>query len=302
VQRVNSDLVGKVVNIASRCAGFITKRFDGRLADSLAEPELFDDFVNAGDTIAAAYEGREYGKAMREIMALADRANQYIDEKKPWVVAKQEGKEAELQAICSMGLNLYRVLVTYLKPVLPTLAEQSEAFLHCPELTWGHRDRALLGHTIRKFKALMQRVDPKATEALIDASKDDLAKRDQAAAEPKKETSMEPIAETISYDDFAKLDLRIARIAAAEHVEGADKLLKLTLDLGDETRTVFAGIKAAYDPETLVGRLTPMVANLAPRKMRFGLSEGMVLAVGPGGKELWLLSPDEGAAPGMKVK
>ena len=302
VQRVNSDLVGKVVNIASRCAGFITKRFDGRLADDLAEPELFADFIKAGDAIAAAYEGREYGRAMREIMALADRANQYIDEKKPWVIAKEEGKEAELQAICSMGLNLYRVLVTYLKPVLPTLAEQSEAFLHCPELTWGHRDRALLGHTIRKFKALMQRVDPKATAALIDASRDDLAKRDQAAAEPEKETRMEPIAETISYDDFAKLDLRIARIAAAEHVEGADKLLKLTLDLGGETRTVFAGIKAAYDPETLVGRLTPMVANLAPRKMRFGLSEGMVLAAGPGGKEIWLLSPDDGAEPGMKVK
>ena len=302
VQRVNSDLVGKVVNIASRCAGFITKRFDGRLSDSLAEPDLFADFVKAGDAIAAAYEGREYGKAMREIMALADRANQYIDEKKPWVIAKEEGKEAELQAICSMGLNLYRVLITYLKPVLPTLAEQSEAFLHCPELTWDHRDRALLGHVIRPFKALMQRVDPKATEALIDASREDLAKRDQAAAEPKQETTMEPIAETISYDDFAKIDLRIARIAAAEHVEGADKLLKLTLDLGGETRTVFAGIKAAYDPETLVGRLTPMVANLAPRKMRFGVSEGMVLAAGPGGKELWLLSPDAGAEPGQKVK
>ncbi|HEY5719531.1 MAG TPA: methionine--tRNA ligase [Gammaproteobacteria bacterium] len=302
VQRVNADLVGKVVNIASRCAGFVSKRFAGRLADALDEPQLFADFVAAGDSIAAAYEGREYGKAMREIMALADRANQYIDEKKPWVVAKQQGGDAELQAICSLGLNLYRVLVTYLKPVLPTLAEQSEAFLHYAELTWDHRDRALLGHAVRPFQALLQRVDPKATAALVEASKADLAQRDQPAAEPKKATPMEPIAETISYDDFAKLDLRLARIAAAEHVEGADKLLKLTLDLGGETRTVFAGIKSAYDPEQLVGRLTPMVANLAPRKMRFGLSEGMVLAAGPGGKELFLLAPDAGAQPGMKVK
>jgi methionyl-tRNA synthetase len=291
-----------VVNIASRCAGFITKRFDGKLADNLDEPELFADFVAAGDTIAAAYEGREYGKAMREIMALADRANQYIDDKKPWVIAKEEGKEAELQAICSMGLNLYRVLVTYLKPVLPTLAEQSEAFLACPTLTWANRGDALLGHAIHKFKALMQRVDPKATEALVEASKADLEATAQPTPETENATPMEPIAETIDYDAFARIDLRIARIAAAEHVEGADKLLKLTLDLGGETRTVFAGIKAAYDPATLVGRLTPMVANLAPRKMRFGVSEGMVLASGPGGKDLWLLSPDEGAEPGMKVK
>jgi methionyl-tRNA synthetase len=300
VQRVNADLVGKVVNIASRCAGFITRRFDGRLGGDLDRPQLFADFVAAGDAIAAAYEGREYGRAMREIMALADRANQYIDDQKPWVMAKADGREEELQAVCSLGLNLYRVLVAYLKPVLPTLAEQSEAFLACPALTWDNRGRALLDHVIEPFQALMQRVDPKQTAALLEASRASLAatpSQESPAVSP-----MEPIAETIDYDTFARVDLRIARITAAEHVEGADKLLKLTLDLGGETRTVFAGIKAAYDPEQLVGRLTPMVANLAPRKMRFGVSEGMVLAAGPGGEEIWLLAPDEGAEPGMKVK
>jgi methionyl-tRNA synthetase len=300
VQRVNADLVGKVVNIASRCAGFITKRFDGRLGDDLEQPQLFADFVAAGDAIAAAYEGREYGRAMREIMALADRANQYIDDQKPWVMAKAPDREEELQAVCSLGLNLYRVLVAYLKPVLPTLAEQSEAFLACPALTWDNRGRALLDHVIEPFQALMQRVDPKQTAALLEASKASLAAT--PSQEPPAVSPMEPIAETIDYDAFSKVDLRIARITAAEHVEGADKLLKLTLDLGGETRTVFAGIKAAYDPEQLVGRLTPMVANLAPRKMRFGVSEGMVLAAGPGGKEIWLLAPDEGAEAGMKVK
>jgi methionyl-tRNA synthetase len=300
VQRVNADLVGKVVNIASRCAGFITRRFDGRLGGDLDRPQLFADFVAAGDAIAAAYEGREYGRAMREIMALADRANQYIDDQKPWVMAKADGREGELQAVCSLGLNLYRVLVAYLKPVLPTLAEQSEAFLACPALTWDNRGRALLDHVIEPFQALMQRVDPKQTAALLEASKASLAAT--PSQEPPAVSPMEPIAETIDYDAFSKVDLRIARITAAEHVEGADKLLKLTLDLGGETRTVFAGIKAAYDPEQLVGRLTPMVANLAPRKMRFGVSEGMVLAAGPGGKEIWLLAPDEGAEAGMKVK
>jgi len=300
VQRVNADLVGKVVNIASRCAGFITKRFDGRLGDTLDQPGLFADFVAAGDAIAAAYEGREYGRAMREIMALADRANQYIDDQKPWLMAKADGREGELQAVCSLGLNLYRVLVAYLKPVLPTLAEQSEAFLACPALTWDNRGRALLDHVIEPFQALMQRVDPKQTAALLEASRASLAAT--PSQEPPAVSPMEPIAETIDYDTFARVDLRIARITAAEHVEGADKLLKLTLDLGGETRTVFAGIKAAYDPEQLVGRLTPMVANLAPRKMRFGVSEGMVLAAGPGGEEIWLLTPDEGAEVGMKVK
>ncbi len=299
VQRVNADLVGKVVNIASRCAGFITKRFGGRLAAELAEPALFDEFVAAGNAIAGHYEKREFSRAVREIMKLADRANQYIDEKQPWVVAKEAGSEAELQAICSMGLNLFKVLIGYLRPILPGTAEKAEAFLRIDPQQWSDLATPLLDHEIGKFKPLMTRVDPKKVEAMVEASKEDMAAKPQKQAVKKEET-----ADTITYDDFAKVDLRIARIAKAEFVEGADKLLRLTLELGGgETRNVFAGIKAAYpEPEKLEGRLTVMVANLAPRKMKFGLSEGMVLAAGPGGKEIYLLSPDEGAQPGMKVK
>ncbi|MEJ2591116.1 MAG: methionine--tRNA ligase, partial [Candidatus Thiodiazotropha sp.] len=302
--RVNSDLVGKVVNIASRCAGFISKRFDGRLADQVTEQALFDDFVAAGETIAGHYERREYSRAVREIMALADRANQFIDEKKPWVVAKEPGREAELQAICSDGLNLFRLLIGYLRPILPATAEAAEAFLRVEPLAWAQLAEPLSGHTIGPFKALMTRVDPKQIEAMLEQSKEDLAAQNPATAKPAADSPLakEPIAGTIQYDDFAKLDLRIARIAKAEHVEGADKLVRLTLDLGGETRNVFAGIKAAYDPADLEGRLTVMVANLAPRKMRFGVSEGMVLAAGPGGQDLFILNPDEGALPGMRVK
>ncbi|MCU7941054.1 MAG: methionine--tRNA ligase [Candidatus Thiodiazotropha sp. (ex Cardiolucina cf. quadrata)] len=304
-QRVNSDLVGKVVNIASRCAGFITKRFDGKLANQVTEQTLFNDFVNAGEVIAEHYEKREFSRAVREIMALADRANQYIDEQKPWVVAKEEGKEAVLQAICSDGLNLFRLLIGYLRPILPGTAEMAEAFLQIEPLTWEQLRTPLTGHQIGKFKPLMTRVDPKQIEAMLEHSKEDLAA--QAPAQTAKHTAdsplvTDPIADTIQFDDFAKLDLRIARIAKAEHVEGADKLLQLTLDLGGETRNVFAGIKSAYAPMDLEGKLTVMVANLAPRKMRFGVSEGMVLAAGPGGKELYILNPDEGAQPGMRVK
>jgi len=299
-QRVNSDLVGKLVNIASRCAGFIHKRFDGRLAPTCAEPELLAAFTDAGEAIAAAYDKREFGRAMREIMALADRANQYIDERKPWVVAKQEGGDQALHEICSTGLDLFRILTTYLKPVLPKLADDAEAFLQT-DLRWSTRGTPLTGHAIRKFKALMQRVDPKQTTALVEASAENLVPA--APVTPVKETPVtDPIAETINIDTFASIDLRVARILAAEHVEGADKLLQLTLDIGSEKRNVFAGIKSAYDPATLVGRLTVMVANLAPRKMRFGVSEGMVLAAGPGGEEIWLLSPDDGAQPGMRIK
>jgi methionyl-tRNA synthetase len=299
VQRVNADLVGKVVNIASRCAGFIHKRFGGRLAPELAEPELFDAFVAAGETIAEQYEKRDYNRAVREIMKLADRANQYIDERKPWVVAKEEGREQELQAICSMGLNLFKVLIGYLRPILPGTAEKAEAFLQIAPQQWSDLASPLLDHEIDRFKPLMTRVDPKKVAAMVEASKEDMAAKPQKA-----EKKPEQESETITYDDFAKVDLRIARIAKAERVEGADKLLRLTLELGDgETRNVFAGIKAAYpEPEKLEGRLTVMVANLAPRKMKFGVSEGMVLAAGPGGKEIYLLSPDEGAQPGMKVK
>ena len=308
VLRVNADLVGKVVNIASRTASFITKRFDGRLSDALPEPEaLRGSRRGPGESIADAYEGREFSRATREIMALADRANQYIDERAPWVVAKGAGREQELQKICTMGLNLFRVLIGYLRPVLPGTAEAAEAFLRIPPLTWDLLPEPLVDHEIAKFQPLMTRAESRQVEAMLEASREDLTGQPVKKTKPHETRSeghlvKEPIAETVELADFAKVDLRIARIAKAERVEGADKLLHLTLDLGGETREVFAGIRAAYDPPGLVGRLTVMVANLAPRKMRFGVSEGMVLAAGPGGKDIFLLSPDAGAEPGMKVK
>jgi methionyl-tRNA synthetase len=295
--RVNADLVGKVVNIASRCAGFINKRFGNRLADALPEPDLYAELVDAGETIANAFEQREYSKAVRDIMALADRANVYIDNNKPWVLIKQEGREAEVQAICTQGINLFRVLMTYLKPILPQTAEKSEDFLK-NELTWGTLGKPLLDHSIDSFKPLMTRIEQEHIDAMIEQSTEQL----EPAAHKTGPLADDPIAAEITYDDFAKIDLRIARIVKAEPVEGADKLLQLTLDIGGESRLVFAGIKSAYEPEMLEGRLTVMVANLAPRKMRFGMSEGMVLAAGPGGKDLFILSPDDGAQPGMRVK
>jgi methionyl-tRNA synthetase len=305
--RVNSDLVGKVVNIGSRCAGFITKRFGGRLADDLMDLALFEDFVAAGASLAEAYERREFSRATREIMALADRANQWIDERAPWVVAKDPAREAELQAICSQGLNLFRLLIGYLRPVLPGTAEGAEAFLRIPPLTWADLDRPLLDHVIGEFTPLMTRVDPKQIQAMLAASKEDLAARDVKKTKPHETRSeghlvRDPIADPIEYADFARVDLRVALIRKANPVEGSDKLINLQLDLGGETRQVFAGIRTAYDPQALEGRLTIMVANLAPRKMRFGLSEGMVLAAGPGGEDIFLLSPDAGAEPGMRVK
>jgi len=301
--RVNSDLVGKVVNIASRCAGFIKKKFDGKLSGQCVEQALYDDFVAAGDDIAGHYESREYGRAMREIMALADRANQYIDEKKPWVLSKEEGREQEVQDACSVGLNLFRVLVTYLKPVLPRLTENSEAFLNVEPLQWDSISQPLTAHTINKFKPLMTRIDEERIAAMLEDSKETISVPEgNIMASTTTNSDIDPIADEIQFDDFAKLDLRIAKIVKAEHVEGADKLLQLTLDIGGETRNVFAGIKSAYSPEDLQGKLTVMVANLAPRKMRFGVSEGMVLAAGPGGKDLFVLHPDDGAQPGMRVK
>ncbi|MEH8143462.1 methionine--tRNA ligase [Aeromonas hydrophila] len=299
VARVNADVVNKLVNLASRNAGFIAKRFDGKLAATCAEPELYAEFANARTAIAEAYESREFSRAIREIMALADKANRYVDDKAPWVIAKQEGADAELQAVCSVGINLFRVLMAYLKPVMPLLAERAEAFL-AETLSWDGIDMPLVDHTVAPFKALFSRIEPAKIEAMIDASKEDLAK-EQA---PKASGPLvdDPISETISYDDFAKIDLRVALIKKAEAVPEADKLLKLLLDIGGETRQVFAGIKSAYNPEDLEGKLTVMVANLAPRKMRFGMSEGMVLAAGPGGKDLWILEPQEGAQPGMRVK
>jgi methionyl-tRNA synthetase len=299
-QRVNSDLVGKVVNIASRCSGFIKKRFDNRLSAHCSEPALFAEFVKAHAQIADFYEAREFAKAMREIMALADKANQYIDEKKPWLIAKEEGKDAELHEVCSMGINLFRMLAAYLKPVIPALASEAEQFLNLASQAWPADAQPLTDHIIDDFKPLMTRVEPDKIAAIVEASKESLEKTVET---PKaKARTCEPIADTIEFDDFAKLDLRIARIVKAAPVEGAEKLLQLTVDIGDETRNIFAGIKSAYAPEDLEGKLTVVVANLAPRKMRFGVSEGMVLAAGPGGKDIWVLHPDEGAQPGMRVK
>ncbi|NND66724.1 MAG: methionine--tRNA ligase [Halioglobus sp.] len=296
VQRVNSDVVGKVVNIASRCAGFLRKGFDNRLSDTCTEAALVQEFIEAGNDIAALYEAREFNKAIREIVALADRANQYIDEQKPWVLAREPGNEAQVHAACSVGINLFRVLMTYLKPVLPAMAGKAETFLNV-SLDWTALDSPLTGHALNKFKPLMTRIDPKQVEAMVEASKE----TQEAAAEP---AAAQDTTDTIAFEDFARVDLRLAEIVAADHVEGADKLLQLTLDLGEELgrRQVFAGIKAAYTPEDLVGRLTVVVANLAPRKMRFGISEGMVLAAGPGGEDIFLLQPDAGARPGMQVK
>jgi methionyl-tRNA synthetase len=301
VARVNSDLIGKLVNIASRCAGFISQRFRGRLADALPEPALYQRFANARHLIAEHYEAREYGRAIREIMTLADEANQYINDRQPWVLAKQPDNERALQAICTQGLNLFRALAAYLKPVLPRTVAGAEVFLDIEALAWDTSATALLAHTIKPFEHLLTRVEHTAIEALLVDTKEELTamKTTPPSAGP---LSADPIAAEINYDEFAKVDLRVARITKAEHVDGADKLLRLTLDLGGETRNVFAGIKSAYAPEDLVGRLTVMVANLTPRKMRFGVSEGMVLAAGPGGKDLWLLAPDEGAPPGSRVK
>jgi len=300
--RVNSDLVGKVVNIASRCAGFISKKCAGQLSAQCSEPALYQRFVDAGDTIATLYESREFSHAMREIMALADLANQYIDEQKPWVLAKDETTSTQAQAIYSTGVNLFRVLMTYLKPVLPVMAEKAETFLNIGTLNWNSCIEPLTAHPIKKFKPLMTRVEQEKIDAVLTDAQKNLAAKQPVKPVKKETDNMDPIADTIQFDDFAKIDLRIARIAKAEHVEGADKLLRLTLDLGSETRNVFAGIKSAYAPEDLEGKLTVMVANLAPRKMRFGISEGMVLAAGPGGEDLWILEPDEGAQPGMRVK
>ena len=303
-QRVNSDLVGKVVNIASRCAGFITKRFDGTLASTCEEQALLDQFVAAGDDIAELYEHREFGKAIRKIMELADLANQYIDDQAPWVVAKQEGQDNALQQICSTGINMFRLLITYLAPVLPAMADKSEQFLNI-SLGWDERSQALLNHRINKFKPMMTRVELPKINAMVDASK--IAVEQEMQLGKKTESAApelpggEAIAPEIEFDDFAKVDLRVALIAQAEHVDGAKKLLKLTLDLGTETKQVFSGIKSAYQPEDLEGKLTVMVANLKPRKMKFGMSEGMVLAAGPGGKDIWLLEPHSGAQPGMRI-
>jgi len=316
--RVNSDLVGKYVNIASRSAGFIMKRFNGQLAPASADLPAIKAIQEAAGRIGELYEAREFAKAMREIMLLADAANQYVDSVKPWELAKQEGREAELHAACSNALNLFHLLTVLLKPILPAVAEKVEKFLNSAPLTWADAQSLLAaGHGINAYEHLMTRVDPKLIEKLVEANKESLAptpeqqspqrhaqhQQAEALATAPAASPWEPFC---NIDDFMKVDLRIVRIANAEHVEGADKLVRLTLDIGNnETRNVFAGIKAAYEPAQLIGRLTVMVANLAPRKMKFGLSEGMVLAASdvdgkaPG---IFLLAPDSGAQPGMRVK
>ncbi|MBF8757008.1 methionine--tRNA ligase [Pseudomonas guariconensis] len=303
VQKVNSDLVGKVVNIASRCAGFVHKGNEGVLVAGDAAPELSEAFLAAAPSIAEAYENRDFSRAMREIMALADRANAWIADKAPWSLAKQEGKQDEVQAICAQGINLFRQLVIFLKPVLPLLAADAETFLNVAPLTWNDHLSRLENHTLNPFKALMSRIEPAKVEAMVAASKEDLAAAQSTVPAGNGELTKDPLSPEVEFDTFAAVDLRVALIVKAEAVEGADKLLRLTLDIGDERRNVFSGIKSAYpDPAKLEGRLTMMVANLKPRKMRFGVSEGMVMAAGPGGEEIYLLSPDSGAKPGQRIK
>ncbi len=304
--RLNSDIVGKLVNIASRCSGFVTKSAGGRLGGSLPDPELYATFAAAGESIAAAYESRDTAAAIRDIMALADRANQYIDLRKPWALAKQPGSAAEVQSVCTQGLNCFRALMIYLQPVLPDMAAQAQRFFQEPAWTWESAATPLLGTTILPYQPLATRLDPKAVAQLAEP---DAAEAPPAAAAPAAATpASAPAAgaapaELISIDDFMRIDLRVARVIEADLVAGADKLLKLRLDVGElGERQVFAGIRSAYNTNSLVGRLIVVVANLAPRKMRFGTSEGMMLAAGPGGKDIFVLSPDSGAVPGMRVK
>jgi methionyl-tRNA synthetase len=301
VARVNADLIGKYVNIASRAAGFLAKRFGGELsADLGVEGRVLLDGLRApAEAIAELYETREYGKALREVMALADRVNEYVDQHKPWELARQEGMDAALHDVCSVCIEAFRLLTIYLKPVLPALAAQVEGFLAVPPLQWADSARALGRHRIGAYQHLMQRVDVKQIDAL-------LAPPEPIAA-PAPLPGGEAVAETITIDDFAKVDLRLAKIVAAERVEGSTKLLRLTLDAGEgRTRNVFSGIASAYAPEQLAGKLTVLVANLAPRKMKFGVSEGMVLAASHADEKahpgLYVLEPWPGAVPGLRVR
>jgi methionyl-tRNA synthetase len=298
IARINSDLVGKYINIASRAAGFLAKRFGGKLSADLGVEgrALLDGLRHASGAIHELYEEREFGKALREVMLLADRVNEYVDRHKPWELAKQPGMDAALHDVCSTCIEAFRVLTVYLKPVLPALAAQVEGFLKVAPLEWHDASRALGAHTIGTYQHLMQRVDPKQVDALFEAPK-------ETAPTP----GGEPLAAEIGIDDFAKVDLRLAKIVNAEHVEGSDKLLRLTLDVGEgRHRNVFSGIKSAYKPEDLVGKMTVMVANLAPRKMKFGLSEGMVLAASHADEKahpgLYVLEPWPGAVPGLRVR
>ena len=294
VQRVNADLVGKVINIASRTAGFLVKHFDGELSPELHDPSLMQQFTNAADSIAEHFERGNFGKAIREITALADLANQYIAAHEPWNMIKDPERKADVQPVCSQALEMFRALMIFLKPILPETARRAEEFLAVAPLKWADLTTHLGSHRINPFKAMLQRMEIKQVEKLVDAPEPQ-APEQAPAAESKTDAS-------ISIEDFNKIELRVARIVSAEPVDGADKLLRLVLDVGDHQRQVFSGIKAAYAADDLVDRLTVVVANLAPRKMRFGVSEGMVLAAGPGDADIFLLSPDSGATPGMVVK
>ncbi|OUY05550.1 methionine--tRNA ligase [Acinetobacter populi] len=307
IQKVNSDLVGKVVNIASRCAKFINKDFNNTLSENCAEPGLVQSFIDARVSISKAYEDREFSAAIREIMALADRANQYIDEKKPWALAKVAGNEQQVHEVCSVGINLFRQLAVYLSPVIPKLANEVQTFLKLEQFDFASAQTILVNHQIAQFQPLMQRVDKKAVDAMVDASKDSLAveapkveKKKAKVVEQKVELKAGE-ADPITIDDFVKIDLRVAQVLQADFVEGSDKLLQLTLDVGEtESRNVFSGIRSQYAPEDLIGKLVVMVANLAPRKMRFGISNGMVLCAG-NDQGLYIISPESGAKPGDKV-
>ncbi len=306
VARVNSNLVGKYINIASRTAGFLHKRFNGQLAKELDKDGkalikgIQRDAKALFSGADALYEKRKFSEAIRLIMGFADQANEYINAHKPWEIARDKTRDEHLHQVCTTSINLFRLLTICLKPVLPRLATHVETFLDIASLRWRDVGALLLDQPIKPFNHLANRIDDKQVQAMLDESQQEI--KTMTESKPSGPLADNPINTTIEYDDFAKLDLRIARIVKAEHVEGADKLLRLTLDLGGETRNVFAGIKDAYNPEDLEGRLTVMIANLAPRKMRFGISEGMVLAAGPGKKDLWILSPDDGAEPGMRVK
>jgi methionyl-tRNA synthetase len=322
VARVNSDIVGKFVNLASRCAGFIGKRFDGRLADALPDPAQYQRFVAQLAPIRDTYARNEAATALRLAMALADEANKYIDDAKPWVIAKQQGSDAELQAVCTQGLNLFRVLALALVPVLPRVARDVSSFMHAPLSAWSDADAPLLAHRIGDYQPLFTRIDPKRIEAMTEASKDTLQPAIAAPAaasvgaasaassspnvgqEQKLAAEAAPTAAYVGIDDFAKLDLRIGKVLACGFVEGSDKLLRFELDAGEiGTRQIFSGIRASYgEPEQLVGRNVVFIANLAPRKMRFGMSEGMILSAGFDGGALALLDADAGAQPGMPVR
>lgn len=308
IQKVNSDLVGKVVNIASRCAGFITKKFDGRLAEQCSEPQLLEEIILVGDEIAQAYENREFSKAMRLIMQCADKANEYIDEKKPWVLAKQEGAEQQVQQVCSVGLEIFRQLAVYLAPVLPKMAEDIKAFLNIDTLDFTSRHQLLSSHQINPFKPLMQRVEDSAVAAMVAASKESLEVKD---SKPESSSKAQPEAKAevtdsqedyIHIDDFAKVEMKVAKVLACSYVEGADKLLKFSLDVGeDNPRQVFSGIRQFYEPEQLLHKKVICVTNLAPRKMKFGVSEGMILSAGDLKTGLVVITLPEEAVIGSKL-